>query len=616
MFNPALPEYGFIELMYIGSASIDLDGFYLFTDCKYTIGSYSLDSNNPFFILFKDDAPMLFENGNLTESGDNVYLYDNTGFLLDMVGWNTEHQENKTVKRVPEGQGTFQGYDDTSSVAAGWVFDSAPTIPAIQVTPPHQFKYGGPDDVLWYDLGITNKMNAGELIDIYIQCPNGWVVELYEDDKQTKLTDSDGDGALDIFVNALSDVAISLKIIIPHSGLSGDYGNTILTAIANSNTVIQSSAVMQTRFFPYLLPLKSITPTQINVLGTGTNEEATITLNVTGRGFGIEKTQPQHVVLVIDRSESMLPGDVDLAKQFATEYVENMSSSDRGAVVHFDTNVVLMSSLTNNHNRIKSDIENVPGPGEFTYMGEALFEALQELNSHGQVDHNHVIILFTDGGWNGDIDPKSVAYWARENRTFIFTVDLSGSTDNSLLTEIAEITGGQYFPCDSIEDFRAIYDELSTIVEKMAGYDPDPSDSNPLIRDVLPPGIEYVPGSFSIAPDHIHVDDFGYTILEWNLSSLLIGETWIVDFKIKANLPGYQEANNYTSSRIDYFNWEDLPVVWLFPKTMITVNEVEIPELTTPTLSIVAIDDSGNPSGIGKSIRLLWTQPAVDNIAY
>jgi hypothetical protein len=616
MFNPTLPDYGFIELMYIGSASIDLDGFYLFTDYKYTIGSHSLNSNDPFFIIFKDDAPLLFEKGNLSESGDNVYLYDNTGSLLDMVGWNTDHQENKTVKRVPEGKGTFKGHDDASSEAAGWVFDSAPTIPAIQVTPPHQFKYGGPDDVLWYDLGITNKMNAGELIEIYIQCLNGWVVELYEDDKQTKLTDSDGDGVFDIYVNALSDTAISLKIIIPHSGLSGDYGNTILTAKANLNSVIQSSAVMQTRFYPYLLPLKTVTPTQINVIGTGTNEEATITLNVTGRGFGIEKTQPQDVVLIIDRSESMLPSDVDLAKQYATEYVENMSSSDTGAVVHFDTNVELMNSLTTNHNRIKSDIDNVPGPGEFTYMGEALFEALQELNTHGQGDHSHVIILFTDGGWNGDLDPETVAYWARENRTFIFTVDLSGSTDNTLLTEIAEITGGLYLPCESIEDFRAIYDDLSTIIDKMAGYDPDPSDSNPLIRDVLPPGIEYVPGSFSITPDYIHVDDLGYTILEWNLSSLLVGETWIVDFKIKANTPGYQEANNYTSSRINYLNWEDLPVLWLFPKTMITVNPIQIPELIPPTLSIEAIDDSGKSSGKGNSIRLLWTQPAVDNIAY
>jgi hypothetical protein len=616
MFNPTSPEYGFIELMYIGYASIDLDGFYLITDSIYTISSHSLDSNDPFLILFKDDVPVLFENGNLSESGDNIYLYDNTGYLLDMVGWNTEHQENKTVKRVPEGQGTFKGHDDASSETAGWVFDSASTIPAIQVAPPHQFKYGGPDDVLWYDLGITNKMNAGELIEIYIQCLNGWLVELYKNDKQTKLTDSDGDGALDIFINALSSVDISIKIIIPHSGFSGDYGNTILIAEANSNSVIQSSAVMQTRFYPYLLPLKTVTPNQINVLGTGTNEEATITLNVTGRGFGIVKTQPQDVVLVIDRSESMLPGDVDLAKQYATEYVENMSSSDRGAVVHFDTNVVLMNSLTTNHNRIKNDIENVPGPGEFTYMGEALFEALQELNNHGQGDNSHVIILFTDGGWNGNIDPESVAYWARENRTFIFTVDLSGSQESTLLKEIAEITGGQYFPCESIEDFRAIYDELSTIIDKMAGYDPDPSDSNPLIRDVLPPGIEYIPGSFSITPDYIHVDDFGYTILEWNLSSLLVGETWIVDFKVEANTPGYQEANNYTSSRINYLNWEDLSVLWLFPKTMITVNPIQIPELIPPKLSIEAVDDSDNPSGKGNSIRLLWTQSTVDNIAY
>jgi hypothetical protein len=614
MFNPSLPENGFIEVMYIGTSSIDLNGFAIITDgIMFITGSYVLDPDDPYYVVFRDDAPQLFDSGHLSQSADNVYLYDNEGFLLDMVGWDSAHQLDKTVKRVPDGIGTYQGYNDLKSISAGWAFNSEPTIPFLQISPVNQHEFGGFGDVIWYPLTINNKMESQELTDIHSESLPEWLVEIYESDMQTKLTDSDSDGVPDIMIDALSYVDISVKITIQQTELTGDYCNTIITAKANSNSAIQSSAILQTRFYPYLLPQKSITPTQINILGTGYNEEATIVLNVTGRGFGVEKTLPQDVVLIIDRSNSMLPGDIDFAKQIATEYVENMSTQDRGAVIHFDTNVVLMSALTSNHNRLKNDIQNIPGPGELTFMGEALLEALQELNTNGLATNSHVIILFTDGGWNGDIDPESVAHWARENRTFIFTIDLSGSQESTLLKEIAEITGGLYFPVDSVEEFRAIYDDLITIIDKMAGYDSDPSDSNPLIRDVLPPGIEYIPGSFSVAPDYIHVDDAGYTILEWNISSFLIGETWTVDFKIEASTPGYQEANNYTSSRIDYLNWEDLPVSRLFPKTMITV---KVPDPQPPLLSLEAINNQGRSGGRGEGIHLYWTKPSAQNIAY
>lgn len=47
------------------------------------------------------------------------------------------------------------------------------------------------------------------------------------------------------------------------------------------------------------------------------------------------------------------------------------------------------------------------------------------------------------------------------------------------------------------------------------------------VRDVLPPGLSYVAGSASIAPDSIqaNVPEAGYTTLVWNLGSLPIGQT-------------------------------------------------------------------------------------------
>ncbi len=63
----------------------------------------------------------------MDSSGDNVYLYDNNGSLLDMAGWSSLHNQGKSMRRIPDGNGTRDGYDDISSIAAGWVFDCIPT---------------------------------------------------------------------------------------------------------------------------------------------------------------------------------------------------------------------------------------------------------------------------------------------------------------------------------------------------------------------------------------------------------------------------------------------------------------------------------------------------------
>jgi hypothetical protein len=614
MFNPISPENGFIELMYVGDETIDIDGYYLVTDGKYCIpGSHILTANDPHIAILGNQAPGLFFNGNLSSSSDNVYLYDSQGTLLDMVGWSTAHTQNKTVNRVPEGFGAHEGYDDMSSEMAGWVFDTDPTIPLVHMGPRGQFKYCDPGDSIWFNVTITNKMDSGELFDISKQLLPGWQMEIYMDDMTTKMGDSDWDGNPDLFIGAYSSLDFSVKITIPTSGISGYYGNTTLTAQANSNAAIYYSLKLEVRFNPYLCPGKTVTPSKVNVLGTGFNEEATITLSVTGCGFGIASTMPQDVVFVVDRSDSMMPHDIDLAKNAITEYVENMSSPDKGAAEHFDSTVVLMSSLTGNYNKLKNDIKNIPGPGDLTYMGEALLEALEELNSNGKSDHTHNIILLTDGGWNGNLDPMDVAYWASENSTRIFTIGLGVGPFNELLKDIADTTGGQNFTAETAEDLRGIYIHIATIIDRVAGRDKDVTDSNPMIRDVLPPWIDYVSGSFSLAPDHIYVNSSGYTILEWNVSSILIAENWTVSFNITSSMNGFLEANNYTASRIFYTNWADVPIETPFPKTMINV---VVPKPIPPILSIEVVDDGGFTTGRGNNIRLSWIPPSTPITAY
>ncbi|UCE36065.1 MAG: VWA domain-containing protein [Thermoplasmata archaeon] len=612
MFNPTAPQYGFIELMYIGESSINLYNFSVVTDdIMYIQGNHILDFNDSYFVILYEDAPWLFANNNLSNTADNVYLYDDEGTLLDMVGWNTEHQENKTVKRIPEGNGTYQGYDDVTSEAAGWMFDQTPTIPLIHIGPKGQFEYGKQGDEIWYNLTITNKMNTGELFDIFNQSlPEDWFVEIYTGDRTTKITDSDADGVPDIYIDFDSHVNISIKVTIPSIWIVADHVNSTITVRANCNSAITYSVVVQTRVYPYLIPDKFISPTQINVLGSGYDEQATITLNVTGAGFPTLKLfyEYQDTVLAIDSSGSMLVNDPDdLRIEAAKNYVDKLEPDDRACVVDFDNDAILVNDhhLSTNYDQIKDDIDTVDSSGS-TAIGAALQCSNNELIECGDPTHIWVIILLTDGQGNDDELAYSEAHRAKNNGIRIYTIGLGDDHNEELLQDIAQITDGKYYPASNATCLYAIYEEVAGEIETydyIAGVDLDTTDANPMITDVLPPWIDYVPGSFLIEPDHISENESGYTFLEWNVSSIFVYETWTVTFNITSKMCGYLEANNFTQSRINYTDIANSSVELLFPKTMINV---VIGDLLPPELFIEVVDDYGNPDGKGHNTLLFW----------
>jgi hypothetical protein len=127
MFNPTTPGDYFVTL-YLLYGSLDISGYKIVGDLVYIIPYGTiLDLSNPYYNLTQAMFPALFAAQDI--NGDNVYLYDDNGSLLDMAGWSSSHTQGKTMRRVPDGNGTRDGYNDTSSIAAGWVFDGDPPPP-------------------------------------------------------------------------------------------------------------------------------------------------------------------------------------------------------------------------------------------------------------------------------------------------------------------------------------------------------------------------------------------------------------------------------------------------------------------------------------------------------
>jgi hypothetical protein len=620
MFNPTAPEYGFFEIMYTGSGAVDVEDYIVVCDdvVQFT-GPRILDPSDPYAIILQSDlpAPASFFS-NMTSTGDNVYLYDSSGVLLDMVGWSSVHSVNMTVTRVPDGFGAFEGYEDISSVAAGWVFDSSPTITLVNIGPAGQFEYGSQGDEIWFNLTVSNKMASVELFDlINMSLPNGWDVEIYDATGTILLTDSDGDGEPDILIPGGASVNITVKVVIPSTWDVGNYDNTTITAVANGNPAIAFSVVVQTRVYPYLISDKSISHGTINVLGTGYDEEATINLSVTGAGHPTLNWTSQDVMLVIDSSGSMAWNDqLNLRITAAKNYVDKLKPDDRAGVVDLDTTATLLQGLTMNYAAVKAAIDTIDSTGG-TSISLALTLANDQFDfGGGDPDNIWAIILLTDAE---DLVPADVTEcYNQANRAanigiMIFSIWLHenpGPTEEQMLKDIAAMTNGDYYEATDPQYLDAIYTAIAAKLASIAGRDIDTNDASPMIRDVLPPWIDYVPGSFSIPPDTVYVNASGYTIMEWNVSSISIDQTWSVTFNITSMLNGYVEANNYSASRINYTNWIDIDIQRFFPKTMINV---VIGEPEPPELFIRVVDDTDTPYGRGDNITIYWNAPLSPN---
>ena len=153
---------------------------------------------------------------------DNVYLYNSTGSLVDLVGWSNPHTTGTAIARVPDGYGVsigfekyaVDGYDDPSSTAAGWQFISDPTMGIISIEK-DQKKVADTGDVVEYRLTITNH-GYDDIIDLLnYTVGEGWVIEIYDESGTILLIDTNGNGIPDTGSLAPNEI-INITLKIPY----------------------------------------------------------------------------------------------------------------------------------------------------------------------------------------------------------------------------------------------------------------------------------------------------------------------------------------------------------------------------------------------------------------
>ncbi|MBS3817220.1 MAG: VWA domain-containing protein, partial [Candidatus Thermoplasmatota archaeon] len=187
-------------------------------------------------------------------------------------------------------------------------------------------------------------------------------------------------------------------------------------------------------------------------------DEATVYLNLTGRGNPNEIVDPFDWVFSIDSSGSMDYNDendmrIDAAQHFVDRVKNSNATGSRGASIDFDSGSTLINGhhLSDNYPRIKQDLENIDSSGG-TDFSPPLQTALNEFQNYGNTSRHDASsdgkpgwfhIFLTDG--EGDIDWSKVDAHSQLNIP-IYTIGF-GDVDDQTLIEMAQRTGGDYHYC-------------------------------------------------------------------------------------------------------------------------------------------------------------------------
>lgn len=200
------------------------------------------------------------------------------------------------------------------------------------------------------------------------------------------------------------------------------------------------------------------------------------------------------IVIAIDVSSSMTAEDfkphnrLEVAKSVITRFIEGRTY-DRIGLVAFAGEALTQVPLTVDYDVLYQAVDelriNANGLEDGTAIGTGIATAANRLRR--VPGKSHVLILMTDGENNrGDIDPLTAARAAQTYGVKIYTIGVGTEgmapvpigpagqygmqyqnmpvhIDEALLTQIAKLTGGQYFRATNSQALDSIYHHIDKL---------------------------------------------------------------------------------------------------------------------------------------------------------
>src|SRR4051794_10550975 len=188
------------------------------------------------------------------------------------------------------------------------------------------------------------------------------------------------------------------------------------------------------------------------------------------------------VVLVLDTSSSM-SGSMGKASRLETsqkvikDFIEGRKEDRVGLVIFRESSIVL-SPMTLDYEALGDLVGRVGDVNlpDGTAIGVGLSDALNLLRDSKA--RSRVVVLLTDGENNsGNIEPATAARLAQTLGIRVYTIGAVDSktrrggqnVDEKALTEMAKVTGGQYYAADSEETLAEVYKGIDKLEKSRVG---------------------------------------------------------------------------------------------------------------------------------------------------
>jgi len=208
------------------------------------------------------------------------------------------------------------------------------------------------------------------------------------------------------------------------------------------------------------------------------------------------------LMMAVDLSGSMAAKDFEIngqtinrlqaVKLVAGEFIKQREG-DRIGLILFGQQAYLQTPLTFDTKTVNTMLqESLIGiAGKMTAIGDAIGLAIKRLS--GKSAEKQVLILLTDGeNTAGEVPPIKAAQLAAKEDLKIYTIGIGAASrevgsfffkqtvqnneiDEKTLTEIAELTGGQYFRAHNTKELNKIYsliDELEPVERETQSFRP------------------------------------------------------------------------------------------------------------------------------------------------
>lgn len=166
------------------------------------------------------------------------------------------------------------------------------------------------------------------------------------------------------------------------------------------------------------------------------------------------------VVFTVDVSGSM-SSDIDTAKSALNSFIDALDDKDRAGLVEFNQTSRILCGLTTDKNMVRSQVSNLTPTGT-TAMYTGLSNALNLLTDSNETYGYKMIVILSDGhdSYTYNSTYSSLINTAVSNNVVVYTVGIGNSVDISLLTQLANQTGGEYYQAADSSEIVNIFDEI------------------------------------------------------------------------------------------------------------------------------------------------------------